>query len=61
MSAHDIKATVVEAARVPRTREEPDLLRNAILAGGLGTMIGFGLAFVGEVVGPSGKRRDKTE
>ena len=61
MSAHDIKATVVEAARVPRTREEPDLLRNAILAGGLGTMIGFGLAFVGEVVDPSGKRRDKTE
>ena len=53
MSAHDIKATVVEAARVPRTREEPDLLRNAILAGGLGTMIGFGLAFVGEVVDSS--------
>ena len=61
MSAHDIKATVVEAAKVPRTREEPDLLRNAILAAGLGTMIGFGLAFVGEVVDPSGKPRDKTE
>jgi capsular polysaccharide biosynthesis protein len=61
ISAHDIKATVVEAARVPSTRKEPDLLRNAILAGGLGTMIGFGLAFVGEVVDPSGKPRDKTE
>src|SRR5215203_2532360 len=61
MSAHDIKATVVEAATVPRTREEPDLLRNTILAAGLGTMIGFGLAFVGEVVDPSGKPRDKTE
>jgi uncharacterized protein involved in exopolysaccharide biosynthesis len=61
MSAHDIKATVVEAATVPRTPEEPDPLRNAILAAGLGTMLGFGLAFVREVVDSSGKRRGKTE
>jgi capsular polysaccharide biosynthesis protein len=50
MSAHDIKATVVEAATVPRTPEEPDPLRNAILAAALGTMFGCGLAFVREVV-----------
>jgi capsular polysaccharide biosynthesis protein len=56
MSAHDIKATVVEAAKVPRTREEPDLLRNAILAAGLGTMIGFGLAFVGRLSTPVANR-----
>jgi hypothetical protein len=36
-------------------------LRNAILAAALGTMFGFGLAFVREVVDSSGKRRGKTE
>ncbi len=61
MSAHDMKATVVEAATVPHTPEEPDPLRNAILAAALGTMFGFGLAFVREVVDSSGKRRGKTE
>ena len=61
MSAHDIKATVVEAATVPRTPEEPDPLRNGILAAGLGTMLGFGSAFVMEVLQSSGKPRGKTE
>jgi capsular polysaccharide biosynthesis protein len=61
MSAHDIKATVVEATTVPRTPEEPDPLRNGILAAGLGTMVGFGLAFVMEVVDSTGKPRGKAE
>jgi capsular polysaccharide biosynthesis protein len=61
MSAHDIKATVVEAATVPRMPEEPDPLRNGILAAALGLMLGFGLAFVMEVLEPSGKPRGKTE
>ena len=46
ISAHDIRATVVETATVPTTAEEPDPLRNVLLAAGLGTMLGFGLAFV---------------
>jgi uncharacterized protein involved in exopolysaccharide biosynthesis len=46
---------VVEAATVPRTPEEPDPLRNGILAAVMGTMLGFGLAFVMEVLEPSGK------
>jgi succinoglycan biosynthesis transport protein ExoP len=61
MSAHDRKGTVVEAATVPRTPEEPDPLRNAILAAVLGTMLGFGLAFVMEVLDSTGKPRGKTE
>jgi capsular polysaccharide biosynthesis protein len=61
MSAHDIKATVVEAATVPRMPEEPDPLRNGILAAASGLMLGFGLAFVMEVLEPSGKPRGKTE
>jgi capsular polysaccharide biosynthesis protein len=61
ISAHDIKATVVEGATVPRTPEEPDPLRNAILAAVFGSMLGFGLAFVREVVDSSGKPRGKTE
>jgi capsular polysaccharide biosynthesis protein len=61
MSAHDIKATVVEAATVPPTPEDPDPLRNGILAAGLGTLLGFGLAFVMEVVESSGKPRAKAE
>lgn len=60
MSAHGIKATVVEAATVPRMPEEPDPLRNGILAAALGLMLGFGLAFVMEVLEPSGKPRGKT-
>ncbi len=61
MSAHDIKATVVEAASVPSTPEEPDPLRNGILAAVMGTMLGFGLAFLMEVLEPSGKPRGKME
>lgn len=61
ISAYDIKATVVEAASVPRTPEEPDPLRNGVLAAGLGAMVGFGLAFVMEVVDSSGKKRAKSE
>jgi polysaccharide biosynthesis transport protein len=60
ISAHDIKATVVEGATVPRTPEDPDPLRNAILAAVLGTMLGFGLALVMEVLEPSGKPRGET-
>jgi polysaccharide biosynthesis transport protein len=60
ISAHDIKVTVVEGATVPRTPEDPDPLRNAILAAVLGTMLGFGLAFVMEVLEPSGKPRGET-
>jgi uncharacterized protein involved in exopolysaccharide biosynthesis len=52
---------VVEAATVPRTPEGPDALRNGILAAGLGSMLGFGLAFVMEVVDSSGKPRGKTD
>jgi uncharacterized protein involved in exopolysaccharide biosynthesis len=48
MSAHDIEATVVEAAMVPGTPEEPDPLRNGILAAAFGLMLGFGLGFVME-------------
>jgi capsular polysaccharide biosynthesis protein len=61
MSAYDIKATVVEAATVPRTPDEPDPLRNGILAAVFGTMVGLGLAFVMEVVDSSGKERAKIE
>ena len=60
ISAHDIKVTVVEGATVPRTPEDPDPLRNAILAAVLGTMLGFGLALVMEVLEPSGKSRGET-
>jgi len=61
ISAHDIKATVVEAATVPGAPEEPDPLRNGILAAAFGLMLGFGLAFVMEVLEPSVKPRAKTE
>ena len=61
MSANDIKAIVVEAATVPRTPEDPDPLRNGILAAGLGTLLGFGLAFLVEFLDPNGKPRRKTE
>ena len=61
VSGQDVMATVVEAATVPRTPEEPDPLRNGILAAVMGTMLGFGLAFVMEVLEPSGKPRGKTE
>jgi capsular polysaccharide biosynthesis protein len=55
MSGHDIKATVVEVASVPRTPEEPDPLRNGTLAAVMGTMLGFGLVFLMEVLEPGGK------
>jgi uncharacterized protein involved in exopolysaccharide biosynthesis len=61
MSAYDIKATVVEAATVPGTPEEPDPLRNGILAAAFGTMVGFSFAFVMEVLEPGGKPRGKSE
>jgi polysaccharide biosynthesis transport protein len=61
VSGQDVRATVVEAASVPRTPEEPDPLRNAILGAVMGAMVGFGLAFVMEVVEPSGKPRGRTE
>jgi uncharacterized protein involved in exopolysaccharide biosynthesis len=61
MSTYDTEATVVEAATVPRTPEDPDPLRNGILAAGLGSMLGFGLAFVLEVVDSSGKPRGKID
>jgi capsular polysaccharide biosynthesis protein len=61
MSAYDIKATVVEAATVPRMPDEPDPLRKGILAAVFGTMVGLGLAFVMEVVDSSGKERAKIE
>jgi capsular polysaccharide biosynthesis protein len=60
ISAHDIKVTVVEGATVPRTPEDPDPLRNAILAAVLGAMLGFGLALVMEVLEPSRKPRGET-
>ena len=61
MSAYDIKATVVEAASVPGTPEEPDPLRNGILAAAFGTMVGFSFAFVMEVLELGGKPRGKSE
>jgi capsular polysaccharide biosynthesis protein len=61
MSANDIKGTVVESATAPRTPENPDPLRNGILAAGLGIMLGFGLAFVMEYLDPNGKPRRKPE
>ena len=61
MSGYDIKATVVEAATKPSTPEEPDPLRNGILAAVMGTMLGFGLVFLMEVLDPSGKPPGKTE
>ena len=61
VSGQDVMATVVEVATVPRTPEEPDPLRNGILAAVMGTMLGFGLAFVMEVLEPSGKPRGRTE
>ena len=61
MSAHDIKATVVEAATLPGTPEEPDPFRDGIVAGAFGLMVGIGVAFLMEVVEPSGKPRAKSE
>ncbi len=61
ISANDIRATVVEAATVPTTAEEPDPLRNGLLAAGLGTMLGFGLAFVLESLDHNGRLRRKTK
>jgi protein tyrosine kinase modulator len=61
ISAHDIKATVVEAATLPGTPEELDPFRNGILAGAFGLMVGIGVAFLMEVVEPSGKPRAKPE
>jgi tyrosine-protein kinase len=49
ISAHDINATVVEEAAVPTTPEEPDPLRNGVLAAALGAMLAFGLAFLMEI------------
>ncbi len=57
ISANDIRATVVEAATVPTTAEEPDPLRSGLLAAGLGTMLGFGLAFVLESLDHHGRLR----
>jgi uncharacterized protein involved in exopolysaccharide biosynthesis len=61
MGAYDIKATVVEAASVPGTPEEPDPLRNGIVAAAFGLMLSFGLAFVMEVLELGGKPRGKSE
>jgi capsular polysaccharide biosynthesis protein len=61
VSGQDVRATVVEAASLPRTPEEPDPVRNGILAAVMGTMLGFGLAFVMEVLDPSGKPRGEPE
>ena len=61
MSAHDIEATVVEAATLPGTPEEPDPFRDGIVAGAFCLMVGIGLAFLMEVVEPSGKPRAKSE
>ena len=52
---------MVEAATVPGTPEEPDPLRNGILAAAFGTMVGFSFAFVMEVLEPGGKPRGKSE
>ncbi len=41
INTDDIRATVVEAATVPTTAEEPDPLRSGLLAAGLGIMIGL--------------------
>ena len=49
ISAHDITATVVEKATLPTTPEEPDPLRNGVLATALGTMLAFGLVFLMEI------------
>jgi uncharacterized protein involved in exopolysaccharide biosynthesis len=57
INTNDIRAIVVEAATVPTTAEEPDPLRNGLLAAGLGIMLGFGLAFVLESLDPYGRLR----
>jgi uncharacterized protein involved in exopolysaccharide biosynthesis len=49
ISTHDITATVVEKATLPTTPEEPDPLRNGVLAAVLGTMLAFGLVFLMEM------------
>ena len=49
LSTHDITATVVEKATLPTTPEEPDPLRNGVLAAVLGTMLAFGLVFLMEM------------
>jgi uncharacterized protein involved in exopolysaccharide biosynthesis len=51
----------VETATVPTTAEEPDPLRNGLLAAGLGTMLGFGLAFVLASLDHNGRLRRKTK
>ena len=51
ISAHAITATVVEKATLPTTPEEPDPLRNGVLATALGTMLAFGLVFLMEMRG----------
>jgi hypothetical protein len=48
---------VVETATVPTTWEDPDPLRNGLLAAGLGTMFGFSLAFVLESLDHNGRPR----
>jgi len=57
ISANDTRATVVETATVPTTWEDPDPLRNGLLAAGLGTMFGFSLAFVLESLDHNGRPR----
>ncbi len=49
ISTHDITATVVEKATLPTTPEEPDPLRNGVLATVLDTMLAFGLVFLMEM------------
>ncbi len=61
ISANDTRATVVEAATVPTTAEDPEPLRNGLLAAGLGTMFGFSLAFVLESLDHNGRLRRKTK
>ena len=56
-----IQATVWEYAEMPKTPAGPDPIRNAILALGLGLMLGAGLAFLLEYLDDSWRSPEEVE
>jgi capsular polysaccharide biosynthesis protein len=53
--ATDVEVTVTSYATVPKTPEEPDPLRNGLVALAIGLMLGIGVAFLLELFEGSGQ------